>query len=319
MTGSGPPRVHRTEHSLIVSAPPERLYALIADAASWPAVFGPCVHVRHLARTDRSERFELWAEVNGEVRRWTSRRTLVPERFYVGFRQERSAPPVASMAGAWLLRPLPGRRTEVVLRHRFTTVGDDPVAPAGVSAALDRNSRSELAALARVSESGHPVRDVVLTFSDTIEAACPAEAAYTFVERADLWAERLPHVSRSELTEIAPGVQELAMETVTPDGAAHTTRSVRVCHRPGWIAYKQRVLPKPLLGHSGLWTFEDAGAGRGARATARHTVVIDAAAVPSVLGEGATLTDARSYVRRALGDNSRTTLSLAAGAGTAAR
>ncbi|MBT2383948.1 aromatase/cyclase [Streptomyces sp. ISL-11] len=311
------PRVHRTEHSLIVAAPPAQLYDLIADAASWPAVFGPCAYVRHLSRTGHSERFELWAEVNGEVRRWTSRRTLDPERFYVGFRQEHSSPPVASMGGGWLLRRLPGRRTEVVLRHRFTTVGDDPVAPAGLLEALDRNSRSELAALARVAESGHPVREVVLTFTDTIELACPAETAYTFVERADLWAERLPHVSRSELTETAPGVQELAMETVTPDGSAHTTRSVRVCHRPGWIAYKQRVLPKLLLGHSGLWTFEEDAAG--ARASARHTVVIDPAAVPAVLGEGAGLADARSYVRKALGDNSRTTLSLAAGIGTAAR
>ncbi|MFE2867888.1 aromatase/cyclase [Embleya sp. NPDC059259] len=305
------PRIHRAEHSLVVAAPASVVYDLIANAASWPAVFGPCVHVRHLDHNPRAERFEIWADVNGRVAQWTSRRTLDPERRYVAFRQEHGSPPVASMSGGWLLRELPDGHTEVVLRHRFTIVDHDPTAAAEVSRALDRNSAAELGALARIAEVGPATGGLVLTFSDTIALACPAEEAYEFVNRADLWAERLPHVARTELTETVPGIQELEMDTVTADGSAHTTRSIRVCSRPGWIAYKQRTPPKLLLGHSGLWTFDDAGTG--AVASARHTVVIDPEAVPAVLGADATLADARTYIRRALGDNSRATLALAAG------
>ncbi|MCC3767137.1 aromatase/cyclase [Streptomyces sp. UNOC14_S4] len=312
MSGAAGTLLHRTDHSLVVAAPAAEVFAVVADTASWPAVFGPCVHVRHLERSSREERFTLWAEVNGRVQQWTSRRTLDPARLCVRFRQERSAPPVTAMSGAWLLRPRPGRRTEVVLRHRFATADDDPASLAALSQALDRNSRAELAALSRVAGSGHPVRDVVVTFEDSVELARPARDAYDFVAEAGLWADRLPHVRRSTLTETAPGVQELAMETVTPDGASHTTRSVRVCGE-GWIAFKQRVLPRPLAGHSGLWTFGDGPSG--ARVTARHTAVIDPAAVASVFGEGTTAAEARDRVRTALGANSRATLALAAGAG----
>ncbi|MFJ9903590.1 aromatase/cyclase [Streptomyces sp. NPDC101152] len=313
------PRIHRTEHTLIVDAPAESLYALVADSASWPAVFGPCVHVRHLDPPPYgrgTERFQLWAEMGGEVATWTSRRVLDPDRLYVGFQQEHSSPPFASMGGGWLLRQLPGERTEVVLRHRFTSVENDPQVLARMMLALDRNSTAELAALARIAECGHPVSEVVFSFSDTVELQRPADQAYAFVHRADLWAERLPHVTRSRLTELAPGVQDLEMDTVTGDGSSHTTRSVRVCSEPGWIAYKQRVLPKLLLGHSGLWTFDQGASGT--VASARHTVVIDPTAVSDVLGEGATQADALAYVRKALGDNSRVTLALAATAGAGA-
>lgn len=151
---SAAPRIHRTEHSLVVAAPARAVYDLIANVAAWPAVFGPCVHVRHLDRNPRAERFEIWADVNGRVARWTSRRTLDPERRYVAFRQEHGSPPIASMGGGWLLRELPGGHTEVVLRHRFTIVDDEPAASAEVSRALDRNSAAELGALARIAEAG---------------------------------------------------------------------------------------------------------------------------------------------------------------------
>lgn len=84
--------LHRTEHSLIVSAPPQRLYDLVADVSRWSAVFGPTVHVRHLERGERGELFELWALVHGEVENWTSRRVLDPVRRYVRFDQVRSRP-----------------------------------------------------------------------------------------------------------------------------------------------------------------------------------------------------------------------------------
>ncbi|GAA4915004.1 aromatase/cyclase [Streptomyces coeruleoprunus] len=303
---------HRTEHTRVVAAPPDALYGLVADTTRWPAVFGPSVHVDHLERDDRSERFEIWAQVNGRVVSWVSRRLLDPARRYIAFRQERSAPPFASMSGGWLFRALPDGGTEVVLRHRFTTVDDEPDTLAAVHRALDRNSAEELAALARIAELGHPVEDVVFSFTDTVPLTGTAAEAYDFVNRADLWAERLPHVARAELTEEVPGVQTLEMDTVTADGSSHRTRSVRVCRAPHWIAYKQLKMPRLLTGHSGLWTFGEDAEGRPV-AVSRHTVAVDPAAVRDVLGPDAGLAEARAYLREALGRNSMTTMRYAAG------
>ncbi|PWW63180.1 aromatase/cyclase [Actinokineospora spheciospongiae] len=303
-------REHHTEHRLVVAAPPRVLYGLVADVTAWPAVFGPSVHVRHLDRSEREERFELWATVNGAVSTWTSRRTLDPGGLRVTFDREVSAPPIASMGGEWRFRALPGNRCEVVLLHRFTTTDDDPGTVGWVTAALDRNSPEELAALARVAQSGHPVEDVVFSFTDARALSGSAAGAYEFVARADLWAERLPHVSRAVLSEPAPGVQDLELDTVTADGSRHTTRSVRMCGEGEWIAYKQVVTPELLHGHSGLWTFTEGP--EGALVTSRHTVVINPGAVGTVLGAGKTVADAKVFVRNALGRNSATTMSSAA-------
>ncbi|MEV4425565.1 aromatase/cyclase [Streptomyces sp. R-07] len=311
------PTVHRSEHSVTVAAPAETLYALVADVTRWPAVFEPTVHVRHLARDGRTERFEIWAEVNGEIAHWRSRRVLDPRRLYVSFRQEHSRPPVTSMSGGWLFRPLADGRTEIVLRHRFTVAGDDPAAAARIEEALDRNSARELGALAALAETGHPVDDLVFSFTDTIPLTGAARDAYTFVERAERWAELLPHVARVTLTEPEPGLQWLEMDTVTADGSAHTTRSARICRAPEWIAYKQQRTPRLLSGHSGEWTF--AQTPQGAVATARHTVAVDPTGITEVLGPDATLADARTYVREALGRNSLTTLRHAAEASGAAQ
>ncbi|MGA4838288.1 aromatase/cyclase [Streptomyces sp. G45] len=302
--------VHRTEHAWTADAPADTLYALVADVTRWPAIFEPTVHVRHIERTPRSERFEIWAVVNDEVAHWTSRRVLDAHRRCVTFRQDHSRPPVTSMSGSWLFRELPGGRTEVVLRHRFTVADDDPAAVGSASAALDRNSARELAALCRVAEAGPRVEDLVFAFTDTVELAGTAEEAYAFVARADRWPELLPHVDRVRLTENPRHVQDLEMDTVTADGDRHTTRSLRIC-RPGeWIAYKQRVTPRLLSGHSGEWTFADGPSG--AVATARHVVALAPDAVTEVLGAHASLADARAHVRAALGRNSRATLEHAA-------
>ncbi|MFD7709343.1 aromatase/cyclase [Streptomyces sp. NPDC059785] len=304
--------LHRSEHTLTTTAPAGALYALVADVGRWPAVFEPTVHVHHLERAERSERFEIWAEVNGEVVHWTSRRVLDPERRYISFRQDHSTPPVTSMSGGWLFRELPSGGTEIVLRHRFAVADDDPAAVAAVTAALDRNSARELAALGRLAAGGHAVDEVVFAFSDTIELSVPAAEAYEFVARAERWPDLLPHVSRVDLAEPRPDVQQMEMDTVTPDGSRHTTRSVRICRPGAWIAYKQQVTPRLLAGHSGQWSFTDGPSG--SFATARHTVVIDPAAVPGVLGPEATPADARAYLRDALGRNSRATLEGAAAA-----
>ncbi|MFG2792116.1 aromatase/cyclase [Streptomyces sp. NPDC048419] len=298
---------YRTEHTLIANAPARALYGLVADVTRWPAVFGPSVHVDLIEHDEHGERFEIWAVVNGEVGSWVSRRTFDADALRVTFEQERSRAPIASMGGEWLFRELEEGRTEVVLRHHFTAVGDDPATVAWITEALDRNSPEELAALGRIAESGHLVDDLVFSFTDTAGLPGSAADAYDFVYQAQHWAERLPHVRRVRLSEPSAGVQDLEMETVTSDGSTHTTRSVRVCRAQEWIAYKQRVAPRLLLGHSGRWDFAESPEG-GALVTATHTVAINPAAITEVLGEGSTLADARAYLRDALGRNSLATL-----------
>ncbi|MEU7772060.1 aromatase/cyclase [Micromonospora taraxaci] len=297
---------HRTEHTLTVAAPPRVLYDLAADVTRWPAIFAPTVYVHHLERSESAERFQLWALVGGEVATWTSRRSLDAAGLRIGFTQERSQAPIASMSGEWIFRAAAGGGTEIVLVHEFTAVGDDPESVRWITEALDRNSPVELAALARIGTTGHPVEDVVFTFADRVPVDGAVADAYEFVNRSDQWPQRLPHVARVVLREVSPGTQDMEMDTVTEDGSTHTTRSVRVCTPVERIVYKQLVPPRLLLGHSGRWLFTDDG--DGATVTAEHTVAIDPDRVREVLGEGATLADARDFVRSALGGNSRTTL-----------
>lgn len=193
-----------------------------------------------------------------------------------------------------------------MLLHDFSTVDSDPEKVDWITEALDRNSPLEVAALARIAELGHPVSEVVFSFTDTVTLLGPVADAYDFVYRSDLWPQRLPHVDRVLLTEDVPGIQHMEMDTVTPDGSAHTTRSIRVCIPGQRIVYKQLVPPKLLLGHSGRWEFADTD--EGTLVTAEHTVAVNPAAVVPVLGEQATLADARGHVRTALGTNSLSTL-----------
>jgi len=302
-------RQQTTVHSHVISAPAHTVYALVAEVTRWPAIFEPSLHVHHLERAEHTERFQLWALVNGQVKTWISRRSLDPRQLHITFRQERTQPPFASMSGEWTFRSLPGNRCDVVLTHHFTTV--DSASLDTVTTAVDHNSTRELAALGRLAQLGHPVTDVVFSFEDTVYLDGAAADAYQFVHRSDEWPQRLPHVSRVVLREESagvqhPGIQDMEMDTVTADGSAHTTRSIRLCFPDERIVYKQLVPPVLLLGHSGGWAFTDGP--DGPVATARHTVAINPTAITEVLGTNRTLADARKFLRAALGANSRATL-----------
>lgn len=291
-------------HRRVVQAPPEIVYALVADVTKWPVIFAPSVLVRHLHRGPDDERFRLWATVNGEVKNWTSRRVLDAAQRRIVFEQERSQAPIASMGGSWSIREIDSGTTKVTLDHRFTVVdGADRNVVAG---AVDRNSETELAALARIAELGHPVEDVVHTFEDTVTLDISAAEAYDFVYHSERWPEHVPHVGRIELTEDAEGVQLMEMDTVTEGGIPHTTKSVRVCSSNERIDYKQLLPPTMLFGHSGAWEFTDGP--DGAVVTARHTVAINPTAAREILGATTDLADARAYLTDALSTNSRNTL-----------
>ncbi|AOR32920.1 cyclase [Streptomyces fodineus] len=307
-------REHVTEHSITVAASPAAVYGLIADVSAWPLVFGPTVHVEVLKEHGGEQLLKIWATLEGRVAGWTSRRVLDAEAGTVSFRQVVSAPPIAAMGGEWRVLPGEGGGCRVVLLHDFRAVDDDPSAVELISRAVDDNSRAELGALKAAAELGDAQR---FAFEDAVEIDGRAEDVFGFLARAELWAERLPHVEAVDLAESEPAVgevvQHLDMRTLAADGSRHDTSSVRLCFpERRTLVYKQRKTPVALSGHTGRWTVEPladgADGGPRSRAVSWHAVMLDPDGVRQVYGRDATTADAAQKVRAALSGNSRATL-----------
>ena len=297
--------IREVEHETAVDAPADEVYRLLAEVENWPRVFPPTVHVDQVPLGGGEERIHIWATANGEARGWTSRRTLNPVARCITFRQERSSPPVASMEGAWIVEPA-ASGSRVRLLHTYRAVDDDPAGLEWIDRAVDGNSHTELAALKTNAELALNRSDLTLTFTDTVEIDGSATDVYDFVNEAQHWCDRLPHVADVSLREDTPGLQVLRMDTLTPGGDRHTTESVRLCFPHHRIIYKQTTLPALMSMHTGQWDFVPVDGG--ATASSQHTVVIDGERIEAVLGEGSTVADARRFLRDALGANSRTTL-----------
>jgi aromatase len=288
---------HLTRHEITVANEPKAIYALIADVAGWPHVFGPTVHVDLLRDDGVEQLLHIWALANGEVRDWTSRRTLDPEAGLITFRQVVSSPPVASMGGQWILERLGGDSCRVTLNHDFEAIADDPDAVAFIERAVDRNSTA-----------GTGPDELRFTFSDPLTMRGAAADVFEFINRADLWPQRLPHVSRLDLTERVPGIQHMEMDTRSPDGSIHTTESVRLCFpERNVIIYKQLRVPPVMTGHTGRWEMHERADGT-VEATSWHTVTLSPQGIRDALGPDAGVAEAKEKVRHALGTNSRTTL-----------
>jgi aromatase len=297
--------MRETQHEVSVDAPADQVYALIADVGKWPEVFPPTVHAESAAWDGDSELIRIWATANDTVRTWTSARRHDPEHLSVSFRQERSQHPVGGMGGKWVVEPVSASRCHVRLLHDFFAASDDPADLDWISQAVDRNSASELHALKTTAELTGP--DQLITFDDTVPVDGSAADVYDFLNEAQLWPERLPHVSRVSLAEDTPGLQVLEMDTRAMGGSVHTTRSVRVCRPHHSIVYKQIVLPALMTLHTGRWLIEESD-GSGVSVTSRHTVRINTARIADVLGPGADVPAARQFVRTALSGNSLATM-----------
>lgn len=292
-----------TEHQVVVAAPPDVPYGIIADVETWPYFFLPTVHAERIAGDSTQERIRLWAIANGEVRTWTSRRTLDRDAFRVEFEQEVTSPPVAAMSGLWTMRPGEHGHTIVTLQHSFRAIGDDPQACDWIEQSVQTNSIAELASVKRVSEQHGELGELLLSFDDTVQINGPADETYAFFRDAQFWPDRLPHVERVELTESEPGVQRLRMETRAPAGDVHETLSFRVL-LPGKIVYKQTVMPPIMTAHTGQWVFTETETG--VLVTAKHTAMIARDKVTEILGVWVGL--ARERVGSALRTNSKATL-----------
>lgn len=296
----------QVEHEITVDAPAPAVYRLIAEVENWPRIFPPTIYVDHLERGEREERIRIWATANGEAKNWTSRRTLDPDALRITFRQEVSTPPVAEMGGTWIIEPLSGTSSRIRLLHDYRAIDDDPEGLKWIDEAVDRNSRSELAALKTNVELAHASEEITFSFEDTVQIDGSAKDAYDFVNEAGLWVERLPHVASVRFSEDTPGLQTLEMDTRAKDGSTHTTKSYRVTFPHHRIAYKQVTLPALMTLHTGYWTFEENASG--VAASSQHTVVLNTANIARILGADATVADARAYVQNALSTNSRATL-----------
>lgn len=300
-----PPNHREVAHEIVVQASADEAYRLIAEVENWPRIFPPTIHVDHLERGGNDERIRIWATANGEAKSWVSRRHLSPGELRIEFRQEVCAPPVGAMSGTWLIEP----RSDgclVRLLHTYRAAGDDPAALAWIDEAVDRNSRSELAALKANVELAVGSADLTLSFEDTVTTSGSAKDVYEFIADAQHWSDRLPHVARVDLREDVPGVQLLEMDTRTKDGSTHRTASYRVCFPPSRIVYKQVTLPALMSLHTGYWHLADGP--DGVSVTSQHAVVINPANITAVLGPAAGVAEARAFIRTALSGNSLATL-----------
>jgi aromatase len=295
------------EHQILVQAPATEIYRLIAEVENWPLIFPPTVHVESLERGPGVERIQIWATANGAAKTWISRRELDPTAMRITFRQEKSQPPVAAMGGTWVIEPVSAQECVVRLLHDYRAVDDTPENQTWIEQAVDRNSRSELAALKVNAERAIRSAELLLSFEDTVTFSGAAQDAYDFINQAQLWSERLPHVARVDLQEPVPGLQWLAMDTRAKDGSTHTTTSVRVTFHPDKIVYKQVQLPALMTLHTGRWSFVEAADGT-VTVNSQHTVAINESNIAKILGDDAGLEEAKAYVQSALSTNSLATL-----------
>ncbi|MFF8834865.1 aromatase/cyclase [Streptomyces sp. NPDC015130] len=311
MSTTDDPAVHVVRHETVVAAPPEAVFALMADVTRWPHVSGSTVYAE-VTRDDGTEQtLRGWVLVDRAVRSWESRRTLDRTARTITFRRDVPPAPLAAMGGAWRVEAGPAGACRVVLRHDYSVVDDGPGTAERVAEAVRAAGATEIDALRATAEQaaaaaggGH---ELTFTFSDGGRIRGSARDVYAFLDRADLWPERLPHVAVTRLTEEEGGVQVLDMDTRGPDGSLHSTRAVRVSFpERGLLVYKQLTVPPFMACHTGRWTVVQHG--EEVTATAWHTVTLDPAGVRPALGEAATLADARALVRHALGTNSSTVL-----------
>ncbi|MGJ7905861.1 aromatase/cyclase [Actinopolyspora sp. H202] len=297
------------EHEITVDAPAAEVYRLIAEVENWPQIFPPSVHVDYADRGETEERIRIWATANGATKNWISKRVLDPKNMSISFRQETPAHPVAEMGGTWIIEQRSERSSLVRLLHDYRAVDDDQEHLEWIDQAVDRNSHSELASLKENVELATN-EDLYMSFEDSMDISGSAKDVYDFLNEARLWEERLPHVATVNMTEDSPGVQSLRMDTRTKDGSTHTTESVRVCFPDHKITYKQTTVPPLMTVHTGCWTVEENENGT-TTATSQHTVVINADNIAGILGDDAGVAEARTFIRNALGGNSRATLGYA--------
>ncbi|MFJ3421984.1 cyclase [Streptomyces sp. NPDC086082] len=314
-------------HRIQVAAPAGVVYAVLADAPKLPLYFAPSIHVERLD-TDGvdggRERLRMWFWVGGRLESWTSWRHLDPVERRIEVRPEAPGSPLEPMRGVVGIRDRGPHASELELRygygHDTHDTHDGPGAGAGVrwpgriadrwpGQVADLNIRTQLTQLKRFAEQWSRLDDLVLHCEDSVRVQGPAELAYDFLYRAGDWPEHIAHISGARVSEESPGIQRLTLRSAAGQGV-HTSESVRICFpHAGRIVHKQTTLAPLLAAHTGEWSLTEDE--HGATLTSRQTLVLCEEDIPAVLGEGATLADARRQVRAAVTRESQVLLTLA--------
>ncbi|MFE5948496.1 SRPBCC family protein [Streptomyces sp. NPDC056480] len=288
----------QTTHRIEVAASEQEVYQAIADVARWPEIFPNVVHATRLEGDEYRERIRLWVSDQFGTRTWTSRRLLTPATGRIEFHKDTDEHTGAgSMRGVWLVGKTHGNHTPLSMTLMRATEGADE----------DHATPHELMELKAYLEVAPHAGDLRVEIEDTIEVDGPPQEGYAFLYQARLWQERLPHVADVRVDDCGPGLQELAMTTMAPDGSQHFTRSIRVClPESAQIIYKQTVLPSLLAMHLGRWCVTP---GNGSfKVSSQHTATVNASQVARVLGPAAQISTAVDVIANALHTNSRATL-----------
>lgn len=296
------PTKDTVRHTVKVAAPAELVFDLVAGLRNWSQFHGPSVHVEPLGTRDGTELVRHWWVIDDHtVRTWQARWRFDREQLRIGYEYEPDEPGAAPASQTeWTFVAVSDSATEVRVEQSAAGVDEVPIAGRELQELLD--------SVVDAAERAEERHDLVVDFEDPLFVAGSIEDAYAYLYEADKWPERIPHVSRLVLEENVPNIQFFDMDTRTPDGSAHTTRSVRICLPGDKIVYKQIHLPKLLDGHTGHWRFTPTR--EGFVLAARHTATIKPSAL-SVLGAGTSVLDARKYLRRVLSANSMSNLRLA--------
>jgi ribosome-associated toxin RatA of RatAB toxin-antitoxin module len=294
-------KFHTKTQSAVIEAPSETAFEIVSELKHWPQFFPPAVYAE--AEDEAGEVVRRWALDGDTVHHWISRRQIDRLGLRIVAEQNECEEPLASIRTEWSFKP---QHAGACLAELTLDVGVEGDSPEATEAAVSRLGHAEklLGRVKATAERWDELQQLVVSFEDPLFIAGKTADVYDFLYEADKWPERVPHVTALSMTEDQPGIQFFDMDTVTPEGRAHTTRSVRVC-RPRKIIYKQISLPGLLDAHTGHWLFTESP--EGVTVTARHTATIKPSAL-NLLGENTTVADARRYLRRVLSTNSLQTL-----------
>lgn len=304
--------IKKTTHRIKIHGSSEQIYAYLADATRWSTVFSPTIYAESEPMGPSKERLRIWATANGQVRSWASIRGLDPVARSITFEQESPVSPLLRMGGEWIVVPSPVGGSTVTLLHHYELQDSATDADSAfVEKAVDDNSEAELAALkTHIERVARPGNQYALTFTDEIHLEVSADEAFRFLDQADLWPQRLPHVASVKF-ERSGEIQHLSMVTTTPTGEPHETKSVRIAFpASGRLVYKQQLHPSIFLAHCGSWEIVPTGTDT-CRASSTHSVVLNPDS-PQLGSDLENLESVRGKVRHALGSNSLATLQQAA-------
>lgn len=297
------PEAHVVERNVTVQAPPESVFDLVVDVESWSHLLGSVAHVERTVHSEASDEARIWA-VRGtdRVASWTSYRTLDREARRITFRNDPPMGPTTESGGTWSVEKQSDGSALLTVTHSFVPAAElSSAAIEEMAAGIGNHSETQLGELKYAAEHREELAELTISFEDPLYIGGTAEDSYALLYRAREWPDRFPHVTRIDMTEDEHGIQFFDMDTLSPDGRAHTTRSVRICMPHHKIVYKQISLAPLLTAHTGHWLFTETP--EGIIASARHTAVINRAAL-DLLKPGATVQDARRFLRKSLSANS---------------